>query len=126
MVSYSLMINGCAEGYFQGKRGLRQGDPISPMLFVIFMEYLSRLLSIVPPDFKFHHACSELKLNYLYFADDLFIFCAGDVNSIAWIKGTLEHFHSVSGLPVNELKSHIYVSAGNDTVKREIFEASGF
>ncbi|XP_042023745.1 uncharacterized protein LOC121771013 [Salvia splendens] len=56
--SYTVMVNGSHHGYFRGKRGLRQGDPMSTSLFVFCMEYLSRLLlSRTSRDFIFHYKC---------------------------------------------------------------------
>jgi hypothetical protein len=124
--SYSLMINGCLEGSFQGKKGLRQGDPLSPLLFVIVMEYLSRSLADPPAYFKYHRGCEEMKLTHLCFADDLFMFCGGDKESVGWLKEKLHQFHRISGLQVNDQKSCVYISAGLAEKREELIGASEF
>ncbi|KAL2900133.1 hypothetical protein RDABS01_025215 [Bienertia sinuspersici] len=61
---YSIVINGVPYGYASFRRGLRQDDPMSPLLFVVCMEYLSRLLMKMTTDnkFKFHPRCKPMKL----------------------------------------------------------------
>jgi hypothetical protein len=77
------------------KKGLRQGDPISPYLFVLAIEILSRLLAESAIDkrhFGFHPRCQNLKLTHLCFANDLLIFIAVDMASITIVKNVLGEF----------------------------------
>lgn len=83
-VSYSIGISGWSTEPLAAKRGLRQGNPMSPFLFVLTMEYFSRMLKRLndQPDFNYHPICSKLHLVQLRFGDDLLLFCRGDVISI--------------------------------------------
>jgi hypothetical protein len=78
-VSYRFNVNGHQSDIMAAERGLRQGDPISPMLFVIVMECLNRYLYKMQKDcdFNYHPKCDKLKITNLCFADDLLMFSRG-------------------------------------------------
>ncbi|KAL0286498.1 UNVERIFIED_CONTAM: hypothetical protein Sangu_2730000 [Sesamum angustifolium] len=82
--SFSVALNGSLHGFFTGKKGLRQGDPMSPALFIICMEYFSRLIKrkTTDSDFNFHSKCEKLKITHLLFVDDLMMFSRGDLSSV--------------------------------------------
>ena len=78
-VSYSPVVNGSPTTPFFAAKGLRQGDPISPYLFAIGMEYFSRLLNQLHdnPHFKYHPKCRKLRITQLLFADEFCSFAMG-------------------------------------------------
>uniref|UniRef100_A0A803P9J0 Reverse transcriptase domain-containing protein n=1 Tax=Cannabis sativa TaxID=3483 RepID=A0A803P9J0_CANSA len=125
---FSLLLNGSMCGFFNAKRGLRQGDPMSPLLFVLGMEYLSKIFIKVGdwPGFKFHDRCATLRLNHMCFADDLLVFCHGDfISALLLLKG-LKLFSASSGLQPNEQKIAIYCAGMQESEVNRIIEASEF
>ncbi|XP_062104285.1 uncharacterized protein LOC133815461 [Humulus lupulus] len=101
--TYFLVMNGRIQGKFRGGKGLRQGDPMSPLLFVLIMEYLTRSLqhAVLNSLFCFHPMCKSLKLINLCFADDLLIFCKGTLSAVRSVKRVLDDFAIASGLNIN-------------------------
>src|SRR3954465_1386256 len=73
IVSYKFNVNGNLTDFMQVRRGIRQGDPLSPLLFVIIMEYMNIIMQKMQsdPGFKHHAKCKKLKLTNLIFANDV-------------------------------------------------------
>ncbi|XP_022895208.1 uncharacterized protein LOC111409387 [Olea europaea var. sylvestris] len=70
--TYSVALNGSMYGFFKGGKGLRQGDPLSPFLFVICLEYFSRIIKDATND-------SDFKLSpKMWSPQDLMLFARGD------------------------------------------------
>ena len=107
------MINGSLTDFFGSSRGLRQRDPLSPILFLILMEVFSRMLRRVEGAGLFRgfkvagrRGGGEC-VSHLLFADDTILFCAANVEQILHIRLLLLSFQVVTVLKVNVHKSEI-------------------
>ncbi|XP_060190860.1 uncharacterized protein LOC132620183 [Lycium barbarum] len=123
-VHYSILLNGEPTETFDTAKGLRQGDPISPYLFAIAMEYLSRCLHTLKEnkDFKFHLKCARLGITHLCFADDLLLFARGDTGSISAMYNCFQIFSQASGLYANVGKSCFYFGGITPTVQNTLLQ----
>lgn len=119
---------GLCRGISLQKRGIRQGDPLPPLLFVICMEHLSRILKKVSekPGFKFHPRCSPMRLTHLCFADDILLCCKGEFPSTMLMLKGFKLFSETSGLQANVQKSAIYCSGMANAEIQRILESVGF
>lgn len=110
--SFSVQVNGELGGYFQSKRGLRQGCSLSPYLFVLCMNVLSHKLDKAAKEKKFmlHPRCQTLSLTHLCFADDLMVFVEGTKSSIEGVLSVFEGFTQWSGLSISIEKSTVYMA----------------
>lgn len=125
--SFSISINGVTGGFFKSKRGLRQGDPLSPYLFVLAMEVFSKLLlsRYSSGTIFYHPKTADLNISHLMFADDVMIFFDGGSSSLHGINEALDDFAGWSGLIMNRDKTELYL-AGIDEVKEATIAHYGF
>lgn len=78
-VSFVALINGVAYPFFTRQRGLHQGCPLSPLLFLFGVEGLSQLIlvAIKRGEFKGIEIAINLFITHLLFVDDILLFCDG-------------------------------------------------
>ncbi|XP_047942726.1 uncharacterized protein LOC125189497 [Salvia hispanica] len=126
---FSILINGSGAGFFKSSRGLRQEDPISPSLFALAADYLSRLLDRLILGRKEMMYCTArytMGISHLAYADDIIIFSQAQRSAILEVKDCLNHYMQVSGQKVNVEKSCFYLDKKHLDWAEEVKEVSGF
>ncbi|GKA18960.1 RNA-directed DNA polymerase, eukaryota [Tanacetum coccineum] len=105
----SLLVNGSPSDEFHIHRGLKQGDPLSPFLFILVMEalHLSVCKAVDEDVFKGIQLQGSLALSHLFYADDAFFMGEWSDNNLRGIINILKCFHLASGLQINIHKSQI-------------------
>jgi hypothetical protein len=107
--SFSILINGF--GLFNPEHGLRQGDPLSPFLFILGFEVLSRLLFCQESQdllkgIKIAQNCSPI--SHILFVDDLILFAKATSSEANILKSVLDQYCYKSGQAINSSKSSIH------------------
>lgn len=86
--------------FFKSSRGLRQGDPLSPHLFIMVSNMLSKMITKAEIGYlsRFEVGSESISISHLQFADDMMIFCDTDMRQISFLRCILCAYNAVMGL----------------------------
>ncbi|CAL1408297.1 unnamed protein product [Linum trigynum] len=118
--SFSVLMNGSPSGFFSPSRGLRQGDPLSPLLFLLCTEGFSALLRKAITENKLEGikvAPRAPRISHLFFADDSYLFLRGTLQECENLMVVLNEYEELSGQKVNLAKSAVCFS--NNIVRED-------
>eukprot|EP00253_Pinus_taeda_P029331 PITA_29331 len=114
---------------FNASRGIRQGDPLSPFLFILAAEGLGRFI-------KQERAANRIKglqiwgnnlpLTHQQFVDDIMLFGEPTVREVRHLRRILDLFAEASGLEINKDKSCIFIFNTIDQIKSHLIRILGF
>lgn len=130
IVEYNLLINDSISGKIYPFRGLWQGDFLSPFLFILGVEILTRLLLKEEGLGRIHgvQICKgEMPILHLLYVDDILITCWANEQEASAVKRVLQIYGEWSGQKVGQDKSNIFISSGvYSAMKRKIKAMLGF
>ncbi|GJY02450.1 RNA-directed DNA polymerase, eukaryota [Tanacetum coccineum] len=117
----SILVNGSPTKEFSCYRGLKQGDPLAPYLFILVMESLHLSFSrVVEEDlFKGIQLPRSISISHLFYADDAMFIGEWSDNNLKGITNILKCFFLASGLQINVHKCQLLgVGVPNNVVQQ--------
>jgi hypothetical protein len=117
-VSFAVNINGENSLFFISERGLGQGCPLSPLLFLLVVEGLSKTIDSTARagNFQGIRVSLGLRITHLLFMDDVLIFCNGQVGDAEILAGILNIFRLAIGMLIKPQNSTITTSEMGEEV----------
>eukprot|EP00253_Pinus_taeda_P021735 PITA_21735 len=109
-INFAVIINGTPSPFFKAERGLRQGCPLSPLMFILVMNTLSIQLNREATGLRYRpiKMCKDFYLSHNLFVDDILIFAM--LHKASWLHlfEIVSRFQSASGICINKEKSKLY------------------
>ena len=128
-VSFSIMINGEPHGFFHPSRGLHQGDPLSPYLFLLCAEGFHSLIQQVADNGELREVslCKEgQKITDLFFVDDSLLFCRANDTNCQTVMNILTMYEEASGQKINRGKTQLFFSTNTqEDIKNRVKDLVG-
>ena len=121
MISFhSLLVNGDKSDQFKPSRGLRQGDPLLPYLFIIGQEVLSRLIE---KEFELKNISGDKAsvcappITHVMYTDDILLFSKATRSNATAIMSCIRKYCLWSSQSLNNIKSRVFFSKQTDRNK---------
>jgi hypothetical protein len=106
-LSLSILINGATSPFFNPERGLRQGCPLSPLLFLLFIKGLSKSLkeAIGNGSYNRINVGNSCYVTHFLFVDDILILCEDSRRVVEKLKEIIDLFYMATSMKMNMAKS---------------------
>ncbi|XP_058775611.1 uncharacterized protein LOC131649884 [Vicia villosa] len=125
----SISFNRASKGFFNCKRGVRQGDPVSPLLFCLSQDVLSRSITklITIGNLKLIKTSNNLVIpSHVMYADDILIFCKASISNVNSLTSLFTRYYKISDQFVNSSKSSLFPSCISNSKIQNILNKTGF